>query len=377
MKVFHFIYFVLFIAPFFLFSQTNHSLYGERDLSNKNSALYFDKEGSLYPDYFIADAALTATENTLNKWYAQHPKDFLVIAKKYACTFKEYNSDNGQILNDSIAAFERRKINTNVGAFNSVSFLIHGFRKPFTAMHGDATSPADFQTMRKTVQAQLKTCFVEVYWDAMYGCCFGPHLKNNNFLFSLFDTAQMHAPAVGHGLRQVLNHLKFDTLNIFTHSLGAKVAIYALFNVNDLALYDVAAYARLTPQNKRVNICLVAPAIAGVDYFKNYYKRQSFFNFRNKDNYKLAIVYNEADFVLKKKDNKLGLVGPGPYKHGNTTLGCNYDKAAINLKKYFTENFPHSPIALFDVTLAVGKAHHARNYFTGNNLVGALQYLRD
>ncbi len=377
MNPLQFIYYFLFISPFFLFSQSNHSFYGERDLASKNLALYFDREGSIYPDYFISNAALAATDASLSKWYAQNPKDFLSISKQYACAFKTYNVDNAQILNDSIAAFARKKININADVFQSVSFLIHGFRKPFTAMNGDATSPVDFQTMQTNIQTQQNTCFVEVFWDAMYGCCFSKNIKKNAFLFALFDTAQIYAPAIGHGLRQVINHLKFDTVNIVSHSLGAKVAIYALFNVNDLALYDLSAYARLTPQNKRVNICLVAPAIAGIDYFKNYYKRQSFINYKNNDNYKLAIVYNEADFVLKKKDNKLGWIGPGPYEHGNTTLGCNHDMAAVNLKKYFATHFPNSKIELFDVTLAVGKVHHVRNYFSGNNLVGAFKYLRD
>jgi hypothetical protein len=374
-----FIYYVLFISPIFIFSQSNHSLYGERDLVNKNVALYFDKEGSIYPDYFISNAALAATDASLSKWYAQHLKDFLSISKLYACAFKNYSLDNGQILNDSIAAFKRRKINASALNYNSVSILIHGFRKPFTAMNGDATSPADFQTMKSNLNsmAALNTCFVEVYWDAMYSCCFTANIKKNNFLFALFDTAQIYASAVGKGLRRIINHIEKDTINIITHSLGAKVAIYSLFNVDDFAIYDVAAYARLTPQNKRVNICLVAPAIGGEAFFKNYFKRQSFINFKNSDNYKLAIAYNEADFVLMKKDNKLGLLGPGPYGHGNTSLGCNYENTAVNLKTYFATHFPNSKIELFDVTLGVGKIHHVRDYFAGSNLVSALKYLRE
>jgi hypothetical protein len=132
---------------------------------------------------------------------------------------------------------------------------------------------------------------------------------------------------------------------------------------------------QLTPQQKRVNICLVAPAIAGIEAFKNYYKRQSHVLFRNQDNYKLAIVFNTEDFVLKKKDNKIGLIGPGPYKHGITTLGCNYDDAATQLKKYFAVNFPNSKMELFDLSFVVGKMHHARTYFASNNLVDALKYL--
>ncbi len=370
---------IFLLITFFVPSQNNHSLYGERVLTSKNLALYFDEAGNIYPDYFIPNDEMTLAHYDLYDWYSMHPKAFSAIAKQYGCVFRQFNTINAQILNDSIAVSKCRTVNAAVLLQTSVAFLIHGFRKPFIEQNGDFTSQKDFMLMKAHLnqKAALNTCFIEVYWDAMYGCCFTTNIKKNDFLFSLFDTAQIHAEATGYALRKVMNQIKVDTLNIITHSLGAKVAVYALFNVKDYSPNELKYQTQLTPQQKRVNICLVAPAIAGIDAFKNYYKRQSHVLFRNQDNYKLAIVFNSDDFVLKKKDNKLGIIGPGPYKHGNTTLGCNYDNAATQLKTYFGANFPNSKIELFDVTKVIGKVHHARTYFSNNNLVMVVKYLME
>jgi hypothetical protein len=89
--------------------------------------------------------------------------------------------------------------------------------------------------------------------------------------------------------------------------------------------------------------------------------------FKKEDNYSLFIIYNEKDFVLKKRDNKIGILGPGPYKYGITTLGCNHHKCTIKLEKYFKTNYPNSPIHLYNLSY-IGKCHHVRCYCYGVNI---------
>ena len=87
------------------------------------------------------------------------------------------------------------------------------------------------------------------------------------------------------------------------------------------------------------NICLIAPALSG-DSFKNYYTRTTKFDFKSKDNYKLTILYNDHDFVLRKK---VGWFGPGPYKYVNTTLGCNTKGCTLDFQKHHYHNTGSQP----------------------------------
>lgn len=351
----------------FATAQNTHVLFGERTLTpSGNISICFDKEGSIYPDYYISNASLEKSNNSLKEYYLKNQSEFIKIGKKYNCIFKEYNEANNNILNDSIAVNFTKKINFEVISGTSVTFLIHGFRKAFIVGTRDIPSPIDFQTMKQalTDNSLSKTLFVEIYWDALYGCCFSKDTKQNEILFKLFEEAQVNAEQVGKGFKTILSSINCDTINIITHSLGAKVAAYAVL--------DIYKDLKPTPSCKRLNICLVAPAISAQLISDNYYKRNSKSDFNNQDNYNLIIIYNEDDFVLKKKDNVMGLFGPGPYKYGNTTLGCNYHNTAVNLKKKFKSDFAKSTINLIDLS-SVGKCHHVRCYFYGENIKSALK----
>lgn len=347
-----------------MFGQSTNVLFGERDLKNEHLAIYLDKEGRLYPNYSISNASLESCSASLNSWYAKHQMDFFAISKQYNCSFNDYNLENTNILNDSIVSFIKKNINNKKASFTSVSFLIHGYRKPFVKTNGDHTSPSDYHTLEQAIDKNLKTLYVEVYWDAMYDCCFSTNIKGNQTLYHLLEQAQKNAVPVGHTLRKILFNLSFDTINIMTHSLGASVATNALYNI-----YECLSP---TPSNKRVNICLIAPALSGEESFNKYYQRQTEIDFKNKDNYKLAILYNENDFVLRKK---VGWFGPGPYKYVNTTLGCNHKGCAIDLKKYFFDNYANSNIQLFDGS-NVGQCHLMSCYCSSDNLNAMLKYIK-
>ena len=337
-------YILFFFANSLIVAQSTHVLYGERDLKNEHLAIYIDKEGSLYPNYSISNSSLDSCNASLKDWYKKHSIDFISISKLYNCNFSTYSIENCNILNDSIVSSVQHTINTKKGEYTSVSFLIHGYRKPFVKTNGDRTSPRDYATLEEAINKSFTTLFVVVYWDGMYGCCFSTNTKENKQLYHLLQEAKKNALPVGQCLRKVLFNLHFDTINVITHSLGAEVAINALFNTSDCAFQ--------TPTNSRINICLIAPALSE-DSFKNYYNRTTSYDFKTKDNYKLTILYNDHDFVLRKK---VGWFGPGPYKYVNTTLGCNTKGCTLDFQNRFKNNFANSSLQLIDGS-GVGQCH--------------------
>ena len=332
-------------------------LYGERNMAKETLAACYDREGTLYPDYFIADSSLVRSGASLMQWYRDNITDFSRIAAAYHCQFDSYSHTNSAILNDSVVATLKRRIAAQRTSSNSVIFLVHGYRKPFKSMNGDSSSPADYDTLQTTIDrfSGKKTCYVGIYWDGTYDFL-SKNLKHGKEILGLFVTARENAVKTGYQLRRLLTGLPFDTLNVITHSLGAEVACSALF--------DTSAEHAPTPSNKAVNLCLIAPAIGGVDRFKTYYNRNSGLPLPPVDNYRLCIVYNTNDFVLKKK---IGIFGPGPYKYGVTSLGCDCDGAATTLRDYFAKNYPTSTIRLVDLSNTV-KCHHVRCYSVGDNL---------
>src|SRR5450432_1836322 len=101
----------LIIPSVYLFAQHNHVLFGERTLNDTRHAIYFDQDGSIYPDYFISNASLDSCNSSLINWYGKHLPDFLNISRKYGCLFIEINPANITTLNDSIISSYQKKFN--------------------------------------------------------------------------------------------------------------------------------------------------------------------------------------------------------------------------------------------------------------------------
>lgn len=351
------------IQTFLSFGQ--HVFFGERNLNESKTALYLDAEGTIYPDYFIADSSLERSGGNLSNWYKQHPDDFQTICRQYQVPSKQHAEALIQ-LQDSILYQKARKINHL--SLQTVTFLIHGYRKSFHEIADGVSSVQEFKLLEnKLIDLKLTTdAFIEVYWDGTYGCCFSfLDQKTNRRLFENFEIAQQNAIFVGENLRKFAAQLTAPRLNFIAHSLGAKVVVSSLFNLRDCAIQ--------TPQNPTINICLIAPAIGGMEIFEHYYKRNPLLQ---KDNYKLYILYNEKDFALKKKDSKLLLFGPGVYRYGHTTLGCNHRGEIQRVEKLFREKFPNSVIQTEDATY-MGKQHSLKFYTSGDYLKQAVQFLNE
>lgn len=344
-----------------------HVYFGERNLTKYPSSLCFDQEGNIYADYFIADSALQNCNHNLAIWYQKHPNQLTEICKLYKIDIS-VNEFNINELNDSISSEKARKINQKNP--NSVTFLVHGYRKSFEALEGTITSVLEFDLLEKNLDSLgLKTQFIEVYWDGTYDCCFSVFdKKRNEYLFSQFKQAQIHAPNVGIALRKVVNRIETDKINLIGHSLGSKVVASALFNLNE---NDIQ-----TPDQEDIRICLIAPAIGGIESFENYWNRKTDLNFKEKDNYSWYILYNEKDFALRKKDSKMGLFGPGCLQYGNTTLGCNHQNEIDKLQQLFNKQYSNTTLNFENMTW-MGKKHSLKYYAEGNILQSALQFLND
>ena len=343
-------------------------LYGERNLNDTILSVYFDRNGKPYPDYFIADSVLNFNTGSLDSFYNSYPNDFSAICSLYKCRFNKYSISNTSILNDSIFQTIADKINNQTKKGLVPTFMIHGFRKSYVNKPGVFTSVIDYNLLIAAINrlSTEKYSYIRVFWDGSY-LDISEGVKQMKQIFTVFEKAQLNAVSVGYGLRQVLSRTTSPEVNIISHSLGAKVVTNALF--------DTTINNYPTPNNRNINICLIAPAIDGIEAFKNYYSRNSTLAYKKSDNYSLFVLYNKKDFVLRKKDYFFELFGPGPRKHGNTTLGCNSNNEAIKLKDYFIQHFHGSKITLINMTDLIEKCHHLRCYCEGDNLKTAIQLM--
>lgn len=336
-------------------AQMGSVFYGERNLEMDQSALFLDKDGWWYPAIRIEDDSLRKVGN-LKNWYASHPVDFEYLSKLYGCTFSGWSEKNAHILNDSIRQ-NRIQFWSKPGA-NRLTFLVHGFRKTFRPLPYERDSPNDYQILKKALMASGAETgpMVEVYWDGLYGCCFSASPSQNRPLFQLFETASVHAEAAGRALGIFLAGLQSKQIGLISHSLGAKVLLHA-----------VAEPVWKSVPDKELRLCLIGPAI-GPDLVLKLLKKRTDAGDQNR--IRLDLVYNEGDFVLRKKDPKLGWFGPGPKKYGDTRLGCNARNATVKLKEKVNQLFPGIEIQVHNAK-DVGACHHIWCY-TRNGLMEAV-----
>lgn len=364
LKLLSFVIFLVCVDRF-AYADTGHVLYGERKIDPSGTELYFDKNGWIYPDIFISDPSLDSAQASLSNWYLLHPKQFAKLCVNYQCMVFSSIENRMSNLNDSLLMEKARRINKLAENTRSISFLIHGYRKSMQSINGEYTSDDDFRCMKSSLipYQNSSTTYVDIHWDGMYGCCFSSNAKKNEPLFRLFETAQENAKATGIGLRKLLNLVNCNHVILLTHSLGAMVGEYCLFNIQKSEIP--------TPSQPNVILCMVAPAIGAKELDQHFMDRQPLLK---PDNYSIGIVYNKHDFVLRKKDNIIGWFGPGVKRYGNTGLGCNHHQEAVKLQKRLLKTYPDSKISLFNLS-ALGKVHHARNYFTGNNMKEVSEWL--
>lgn len=333
--------------------------------------VFMDKNGDYYPNTIIPQEELLANDAAIADYFQAEEEAFLATAATYGLTFDAYSEEAFATLQSAIIGRLSDLIN-QVDAQSDLFLLIHGFRKPMLPQRGGYPSIREYAGVRNSIQQQYSgvgrtAFFVELYWDGTYDCCIGRKTKVNKRIFKLFeDVAQQQASEVGYGLRKLVAEIEREELSIVTHSLGAQVGLSLLANAFDERV-TTEEQAIPTPHQSRVNVCMVAPAISR-EPFADYHERTIADDFRTVDNYHLNIVYNEKDFVLKKRWK---IFGPGPKKYGNTSLGCNCRNEAEKLSEDFATSFPNSDLRLFEA--GIGGTHRFTRYARSNAFLGFLE----
>ena len=348
--------------------------YGERQPVFKSSEnvtrWYFDKWGHFYPNLIIPDSILMANGASLKEYFQNDSIEFGKLARQLNLKSEDYSEENFNVSQDSLITNELKDFHQNLSDSSELFVLIHGFRKPLKTQHGTTSSFLDNLMIQSIINthSKEKNHFIEIYWDGLYDF-FEPQKRNqHNEVFSLFEKeARTNAVFAGYGIRKLISKLEISNLNIITHSLGARVALACLFNTYD-DYVDAEIQNFPTPNQPNIKIGLIAPAI-GMTPFEEYFDRNSSLDLSNQDNYHFHIMYNEEDIILLKK---IGFLGPGPYKYGDTSLGCNYENTAFKSKEYFQKNYPNSTLNLIE--MKVGSTHLTEHYVLSE---GFTQFLRE
>jgi hypothetical protein len=368
------LFLLLFFISINILSQKNQNVvYGEKENYYKPSensfGLFLDKNGDFYPKQFILDKDLIAFKSSLKDFYKNNVSKFIGITTKYGLKFDTFTNSNfisfQEILSESIIK--------NMNEFSKESHLyvlIHGFRKPFIKQKRGTTSIEDYNSLKTSIYEIDKNAkFIEVYWDGMYDSVLGKNSSKLKVMYKLYENeGQQNAAITGYALRKIISKISLKNYNIVTHSLGAQVGISLLTNTYKKRV-SKHCFDYKTPSQSKINIFLIAPAMSK-DPFNDYYDRTTNLNFREKDNYNLAILYNKKDIVLRKK---LFIFGPGPKKYGDTSLGCNYKNEIVKLLEMFTQNFEKSPFKTYNTTR--NKDHRIRNYVKTENFITHIEEL--
>ena len=303
-------------------------------IENNVYRVFIDMNGDFYPENIISnDELLGAGQSQLSVWSEAFPEKFKVIASAYKLENTEFSERNYSILQDSIQASIVSSINGIEAA--QQTWLIHGFRKKMISENSD-NSPAPVEyaicrnRMNKAATDSSTLSYVEVYWDGKY-LLKGGAIRMLKIGRLYKKKAIPNAENCGYALRKIFTGLETQQINIITHSTGTYVASSLLFNRTKK---DTLA----TPTQKDIRIVLTASASPGKKLFRNYYKRNTTFDYMNKDNYSLFNFMNEKDEALLK--SKVAIKFPKVF--GNTTLGCNYHHESDKLKEYFRNHFPNS-----------------------------------
>lgn len=354
---------ILFAFLIYLSSCLNLSgqqvLFGEREIDTTDFSFYIDNQGMLYPEFRIENSRIKEAGGNLNSFYAKNSTAFDSICTAYSIALTDSYEKRVSMLQEAI--IRQKTLRFIQPSDICITIMVHGFGKSYDEYPGKINSVLEFsyEKYNLTTNQLQSDHYISVYWDASFECCFSLNKKRNKEIFGLFEQAQKDAIKAGTAVRAIISQLPVPVVNIIGHSLGSKVVASALFNLEESSLP--------APLQQHINIAMVAPAINGQEVFSHYYQRPPKNYPTQPDNYTLFILYNEKDYVLKKKDNQLGLFGPGVKKYGNTALGCNYKGDAVQTKDMILSMNPEASVFLQKIT-SIGKQHSLIFYLKADEL---------
>lgn len=310
--------------------------------------IYFDRMGDLYPDNDSPkiDKSIFLYKRNENyatlRFYFEDIKNVEEL-NRLALQFETQSSYDSirQNLFKHYAKTINNKLNDN--KFEQVIFLIHGFNNL------QEEAEITYNDLKAQFPKDRKILFVEVYWD-------GLAKKNSKKIWS---SAQPNSAYVGLGLRQLLGMVNSDIkITLIGHSTGASVATQVLFNPykwkEDFQKKINDRFKQIpTPNQREINLFLLAAAIPGVNTFKDIKNTEVAENLIEIPTYqnisKIIIGYNNHDHALKKllwKKIDLGLAN----KFGATSLGCNYNGEVQNTINIINEETSHIRVEAFDLS---------------------------
>lgn len=319
-----------------------HVFFGERAQEKYVNAIFFDRWGHIYPSVFISDSLLQAANGNLHQVYAINPSLFASVARSEMQSDTVFSIGAAEQL--EIALIKRYQRMWSALHDAPVLFAVHGYRKSFQPTATDVSSVADFETLRLRLQ-QVDTTrhhWVEIYWDGGYDCCFSLRTKQNKVLFQLFEQVYWQSSVVGEKLYAILSGVNQAHQGFIAHSLGVNLLIPTM---------------QAASEHPR-SFFILAPATDADQHWNNWSPRAQ---------HQIWLLWNKHDFALRKKDAKLGWFGPGVYRYGETSLGCNHRQAVDRWQSNVRKQAPAVRLNLVD--LSESGTIHSLRYYLGDKLV--------
>jgi hypothetical protein len=350
--------------------------------------IYLDKWGDFYPDrttyipykyFFDPDSSghtyrhfyTSAKRGSLKYFYSCNDVRWDTLRALYHSSLSR-SQENFDSIQHIIQANYAMRINDSLAKDgSSLVVMIHGFNDP--------NPTGDYARMRNTINALYpgkKFTFLEVYWDGQTANQGSPAMAQ------IWGFAQASSLGVALSMRELLNRIDPGAkIRIITHSLGASVATGALFNVkskwDDKSDYSARIDFVPSPPQKDIRICLFAPAIPGVNTFRDFNQRSGYVFNPNENNLKrIAIAYNPDDYAVTKKIRVLA-----PHV-GATSLGADYKCEVRKTIKCIADSMKGADttnlVRAFRFCESTGeKKEHAMYYYMQDaaQLNNALRYL--
>lgn len=278
---------------------------------------FVDQNGSFYP----------------NDW-----EDKYGTPCKYFCWGKHYSlvaiaNSKGKDSIKYLAAEENRilgEVKNELADIDRIFILIHGYNNDAEESRGN------YEKIKKLIDLSERDAVVEFFWDGL--------VSKSSF----FGDAKIWFRATGYsqiagseGLRDLLSSVSNKEIFIISHSRGASVALSALSNPpygeefakTTLKTHTIDVYKspKLTNNNNKIKLLLLAPAIGDIDFKKaSYYSGDKSYRHLSDQLVSISYTVNPNDSVLKKLLNKPNVSG----KFNPTDLGYR-DEAGEGVKAHY------------------------------------------
>jgi len=300
--------------------------------------VYIDRYGDFYPDPGVpidsAKFKVNGRRGSKNLGSLSHY--FLSRKKRMRYLSEFYGVSADSSAEAAFREVQRRIKNRYVEEINHKILRQHAGRLVYL-VHGlnDTMAEAEYDQLRDTIAHRRllpaeRPVFVDIHWDSL-----NAHVFDGLAVVKVWKPAQVNSIFVSLSLRELMTGVEQQTgipTIVITHSLGAGVALGAMFNTvhkwksldGMISKANQQRLSRLmlnpTPVSP-VRIAIIAPAIPGETTFTDFNLREPSAITASQNNIgRVVIGYNYKDYAVSKQLLDIDLA---PI-YGSTTLGCNY-----------------------------------------------------